>query len=116
VYGVLYSGMSLEDFKVLDTFETVKSDGLDNDIGRYRRETIRVFHSSEKRVVDAVCYIMTGYKPIDRQLYPPSNKYLDAVLRTAHTAGFPLSYILESLIPENVTDPSPAPGYSLRDL
>jgi len=116
VFGILYSGMEEDDFNVLDNFEAVATDPLGNDVGRYRREKVNVYFESEDRVVEAVCYVMTGHKPIDRQLYPPSNRYLNACLETAHTAGFPLSYILTSIIPEHVSDPKPAPGYSLRDL
>jgi len=116
VYGVLYSGMELEDFNILDRFEAVDYDMLGNNIGRYQRATLEVFNDSSKLQVEAICYVMTGYKQIDRQLYPPSKKYLDACLRTAHSAGFPLSYILKCIIPEHVTDPAPAPGYSHEDL
>lgn len=112
VYGVLYN-VTEEDLEKLDPFEAVKVADDGQQVGRYMRVSADVLVVETGLRVRASMYVMTGYSLIDRQIYPPSPEYVQAVVRSALAGGFPKDYISEKLIPQVVLEPVFAPGYDV---
>ncbi len=70
VYGVLYAGLSEEDYQKLDRFEGVKLDGSGQHVGRYRPVEEQVLVDGEYHF--ARFYVMTGHLNVDREVRPPA--------------------------------------------
>lgn len=98
VYGILYTGLTLDELDILDGYEGVfekKSDpnrtAFDENgkpKGRYMRVK-KKFVTVDGHTFDAWVYVMSGKLTVDRETHPVTPAYHERLLATCAAGAFP---------------------------